>query len=337
VTETADIIRALSDPAIYPERTSGVAVAQTQMSVVFLTDAFAYKIKKPVDLGYLDYTSLAKRKHFCDQEVKLNRRLCRDAYLGVLPINMSRGMISIGGGGETIEYAVKMRRLPQDRMMDALLAGNGVTLEMMDRVAATVADFHTRAKTSPAISKFGSIEAITVNAEENFSQAAPYVGRALSRETYERIAGQTRDFIASRPGLLASRVDGRMIKDCHGDLHAQHICFVDGICIYDCIEFNDRFRYTDVASEVAFLAMDLDHWDRQDLSDRFVREYVSRRNDEQMLLLLNFYKCYRAMVRAKVNCFRLDDALLSAEAKAKALREAQEYFRLAEEYTRQSG
>jgi aminoglycoside phosphotransferase family enzyme len=328
----SDIVKILSNPAAYPEPTKKVEIAQTQMSVVFLTDKFVYKIKKPVNLGYLDYTTLGKRHHLCEQEIRLNRRLCSDAYLGVVPIVLDNGKIILGGKGEVIEYAVKMRKLPQNRMMDVLLAKDRVTPAMIVLVADKVADFHSKAETSPDIGKFGNLETIIFNTEENFSQTEKYIGRACSQEQYNRLVQYTRDFIKNQEVLFNKRVSDGKIKDCHGDLHAQHICFTDEICIYDCIEFNDRFRYVDVAAEVSFLAMDLDRWGHPELSNHFVNAYIVKSGDREILSLLNFYKCYFAYVRAKVNCFRLDDVLLSVEEKDKALVDAKNYFALAESY-----
>jgi len=332
LTELADIIKALSDIKAYPERMAKVEIAQTQMSVVFLTNALVYKVKKPVNLGYLDYTTLEKRKFLCEQEVRLNRRLCPDVYLGVVPITLERGVISLGGAGKPIEYAVRMRRLPADRMMDVLLAKNQVTVEMIRRVAEKVADFHARAETSPDIGKFGNLETITFNTEENFNQTEKYIPQAVSQEQYRRLVRYTHGFIKNETALLNRRVTESRIKDCHGDLHSQHICFTDGICIYDCIEFNDRFRYVDVAAEVSFLAMDLDRWGHPELSRELVAGYIAWSGDKELPQLLNFYRCYFAYVRAKVNCFRLDDALLPEEQKTGALAEARKYFALAESY-----
>jgi aminoglycoside phosphotransferase family enzyme len=332
MTVLADIVTVLSDPTAYPEPTKKVEIVQTQMSVVFLTDKLVYKIKKPVNLGYLDYTTLEKRQHLCEQEVRLNRRLCPEVYLGVAHITLEKGKITLDGRGEMIEYAVKMRKLPQNRMMDVLLAKNRVTPAMIVRVAEKVADFHSKAETRPDIGKFGSLETITFNTEENFSQTEKYIGRTFTQEQHKGLVQYARDFIKNKAALFNKRVSEGKIKDCHGDLHAQHICFTNDICIYDCIEFNDRFRYVDVAAEVSFLAMDLDRWGHPELSNHFVNAYVVQSGDREILALLNFYKCYFAYVRAKVNCFRLDDALLSEKEKAKALADAKNYFALAESY-----
>jgi hypothetical protein len=332
--ELSELVEALSDPGVYPESPRAVQVAQTQMSVVFLTEKHVYKVKKPVNLGYLDYSSLELRHHYCQREVALNRRLCPETYLGVVAITRQGGRVSLDGSGEAVDYAVKMRRLPQESMMDVLLRKGRGTAEMVARVAERLARFHAAAETGPAINPFGELETIRANTSENFQQTAAYVGRTVSAEQYQRIRRYTENFIEASATLFRRRVSGGRIKDCHGDLHAAHICFTDGICIYDCIEFNDRFRYCDVASEVAFLAMDLDHYGEKELSRAFVDAYVEHSRDRGLLALLDFYKCYRAYVRGKVEGFKLDDPLIPEEERKETLAVAREYFRLAESYAR---
>lgn len=324
-----EMVQALLDPKAYPEATSGIELVQTQMSFVFLTDDYVYKMKKPVDLGYLDYTTLDKRQFYCQREVELNRRLCPDAYLGVVQITRDKGDISIGGRGEVMEYAVKMRRLPREAMLDKLLADNQVSPQMIARVAQRIAGFHQQAE---VVSGFGDLDTITRNTEENFTQTIKYIGNTISQERYRRIKAYTNGFTAENASLFRKRVADGRIRDCHGDLHAAHICFTDSICIYDCIEFNDRFRYCDVAAEVSFLAMDLDRYGRADLSQDFVNAYVDKSQDKELLKLLDFYKGYFACVRGKVESFKLDDPYISGEEKARTLEVARRYFELAESY-----
>jgi len=302
------------------------------MSFVFLTGDYVYKVKKPVDLGYLDYTTLEKRHFFCYQELELNRRLCPDAYLAVVPIVEEKGRLRIEGQGKAIEYAVKMKQLPHNRMMDVLLPQGQVTQEMVARVAERLVSFHQKAKTNQKIAAFGKLDIIRQNTDENFAQTEKYIGISIAPAEYRRIKNYTDDFMQSNASLFDKRIREGRVRDCHGDLHAAHICFIDGICIYDCIEFNDRFRYSDVTSEIAFLAMDLDRYQRADLSQHLVNTYVELSRDEELLKLLNFYKCYRAYVRGKVESFKLDDPLISENEKARALENAQSYFQLAESY-----
>jgi aminoglycoside phosphotransferase family enzyme len=325
-------IEALLRPKSYPHKPEKVELVQTQMSFLFLSGEYVYKIKKPVNLGYLDYTTLEKRYFFCEQEVKLNRRLCPSVYLAVVPVVEEKGGLCVEGQGKAIEYAVKMKQLPQDRMMDVLLPRGEVTPEMVARVGEKLVSFHQKAETNQEIAAFGGLDVIRGNCDENFAQTEKYIGLTIFRAKYEGIKGYTDDFIKSNAQLFGKRVGEGRIRDCHGDLHAAHVCLTDDICIYDCIEFSDRFRYCDVASEIAFLAMDLDRYQRADLSRHLVSTYVKLSHDAEILSLLNFYKCYRAYVRGKVESFKLDDQLISETEKGKALGSARGYFQLAESY-----
>ena len=329
------LVEALLKPEAYPHIPSQIELVQTQMSFVFLTGNFVYKVKKPVNLGYLDYSSLEKRLFFCQQELELNRRLCPDIYLKVVPVVRTGEQTRIGGEGEIIEYAVKMRQLPGDQMMDKLLPLNLVTEEMVVNIAAKLTVFHDEAQTNPEISTYGNIDTIKTNTEENFSQTEKYIDISIPSPKYHHIKKFTDNFVRTNTSLFHKRVKNGRIKDCHGDLHAAHICFSNGIHIYDCIEFNDRFRYCDVASEIAFLAMDLDRYQRADLSQTFVNAYIQLSRDEELSQLLNFYKCYRAYVRGKVESFKFDDAYISASEKEMALAAAQCYFNLAYRYTKE--
>jgi len=330
--ELPELVQALLNPKAYPESPKGVSLKQTQMSYLFLTDDYVYKVKKPVNLGYLDYTTLERRHYYSLREVELNRRLSPDTYLAVVPIVRLKGNIILGGQGEVMEYAVKMRRLPQEGMMDFLLAQNQVTTEMVAKIAHKLVLFHQKAETNAEISAFGDLGTIVQNTSENFTQTEKYIDNTISKAKYQRIKDYTESFVKHKAPLFHKRLTSGRIRDCHGDLHAAHICFTDGICIYDCIEFNDRFRYCDVASEVAFLAMDLDHHGCGELSESFVNTYVNESGDNELLELLNFYKCYRAYVRGKVESFKSDDPYISEEERAKVLAVARRYFELAESY-----
>ena len=323
---------ALFEPQAYPHKPKKVELVQTQMSFIFLTGEYVYKIKKPVNLGYLDYTTLEKRHYFCRQELELNRRLCPSAYLAVVPIVEEKNQLHIEGRGKPIEYAVKMKQLPRDRMMDVLLRQGPVTTEMVNRVAERLAGFHREAETNQKITAFGRLDVIRQNTDENFYQTEKYIGTSITTAQYQHIKKYTNNFINSNSGLFDKRVREERIRDCHGDLHAAHVCFTDDICIYDCIEFNDRFRYSDVASEIAFLAMDLDRYHESELSHHLVNTYIKLSDDQELLKLLNFYKCYRAYVRGKVESFKIDDPYIPKEEKALVLTAARRYFQLAESY-----
>lgn len=333
-TNYPEVVQSMLEPDFYPDKPDEIKLIQTQMSFVFLCGEYAYKLKKPVNLGYLDYTTLEKRYYFCKSELDLNRRLCPKAYLEVLPVSRYRKKIGIGNHGEILDYVLKMRRLPQEKMLNVLLEQDRVSEDMMSEVAARVSAFHKIAETGININEYGTISSITNNTEENFNQTENSIGRTISRRKYQKIRQYTRDFLADNKLLFEGRVFNGKIRDCHGDLHAAHICFTGDICIFDCIEFNDRFRYGDVASEVAFLAMDLDHYGRADLSSVFTGNYIKFSGDTDLVKILPFYKCYRAYVRGKVESFKLDDLYISPQEKKVAGSVARGYFDLAGFYLR---
>jgi aminoglycoside phosphotransferase family enzyme/predicted kinase len=334
MTQLPTHIQALLSPAAYPHPAPRVDLVQTHISYVFLAGDFVYKVKKPVDLGFLDFTTLEKRRFYCQEEVLLNRRLCPGTYLDVVPIAYVAGEVCVDAAGPVVDYAVKMRRLPEDRMMERLLRRGAVDSEMLRGLAAKIADFHAAAETNEHIRSFGGLDTIMGNWRENFEQTEPFVGRTVSRRQYRDIEAYVEGFAEREAALLRRRVEEGRIRDCHGDLRAEAVCFQDGICIFDCIEFNERFRYSDTAADLAFLAMDLDFRRRRALSDELVGLYLGMSGDVTLPLVLDFYKCYRAYVRGKVDGFQLDEPEVPAEQKAAAQRRARRYFRLAHRYAR---
>jgi aminoglycoside phosphotransferase family enzyme/predicted kinase len=331
-----DPIAALLDPRIYPHPATQVEVIQTHISWVFLAGDVAYKVKKPVDFGFLDFSTLRRRLHCCRQEVILNRRLCPDLYLGVVPIRLVDGGYRIGGRrGHIVEYAVAMRRLPQDRMLDRLLVTGQATSTMIDAIADTLARFHARSATGPAIARYGSLRAIRRNWVENFDQAAGAVGHTITRFQYAYLHAWVRATLTREHRLFQRRVQEGHVRDGHGDLRASAICVTDRLCIFDCIEFNHRFRYADVAADVAFLAMDLDAHDRPDLAEHFLRRYVADAGDPGLLEVIDFYRCYRAFVRGKVESMRAAEAEVGRAERADARRIARDRFALAVDYAGQ--
>jgi len=333
MTELPEAAQALLSPEIYPDSTIRVELMQTEKSFIFLTGDFVYKVKKPVDLDYLDYTTLEKRQFYCQREVELNRRLCPDTYLGTVSINQNKTGIKIEGRGKTIEYAVKMRYLPREMMLDKLLTRGKVSTEMMTALAEKIAGFHREAETNPTINFFGENDGILTITEENFSKTVQYIGNTISQRSYQRIKDYTNAFIEANAYIFRKRVADGKIRDCHGDILTAHICYGDDIYIYDCIEFNDSLRYCDVASEVALLAMDLDYLGWADLSESFINAYESASQDEELSHLLNFYKCFRAYSRGRIEGLKLDNPDISEEEKEKTLEATKKYFELAELYT----
>jgi aminoglycoside phosphotransferase family enzyme len=328
-----EIVDALMNPKAYEEDPGKIELCQTHISFVFLTDKLVYKVKKAVNFGFLDFSTLDKRRFFCQKELELNRRLCPDMYLEVVPINKAEN-IRIKGAGETVEYAVKMKRLPQDRIMTKLLDEGKVDAKLVGNIAKIIADFHVKAETNKKISEYGSLAAIDVNWKENFDQTQEYVGKTLSARAFGLIRGKVEEFMIRNRQLFEKRIADGRIRDCHGDIHSGNIFVADKIYIFDAVEFNERFRYADVASDVAFLAMDLEFRKRRDLSGVFVGKYVEYSGDRELARLLPFYKCYRAYVRGKVVGFRLNDPNIAAKDKDEALKEAKAYFKLAVEYAK---
>jgi uncharacterized protein len=331
--EQNQIIEALLKREAYPEKPGQIQLIQTHISYVLLTEQYVFKIKKAVNFGFLDFSTLEKRRYFCEKELELNKRLCPEIYLEVLPIKRSDS-IRINGQGEVVDYALKMKRLPQERIMTLLLKENKVGKVTIDRIAEIVANFHSNAKTSPDISEFGSLRVIKLNWRENFTQTRKYMKQTISQRQFTKIETKVNEFLNNNKSLLENRIANSRIRDCHGDLHSGNIFVTDQICIFDAIEFNDRFRYSDVAADVAFLAMDLDFQRKFELADFFVSRYIDYSKDAQLTNILLFYKCYRAYVRGKVVSFRIDDENIGSLEKKSSILEAREYFKLAEEYAR---
>jgi aminoglycoside phosphotransferase family enzyme/predicted kinase len=328
----AEIFQAMGRPDFYPHPVTSIEQCETHISKVFLTGTYVYKIKKPVNLEFLDFTTLAKRRHFCRQEVILNRRLTRNVYLDTVPITFKDGRYYLAGPGSPVEYAVKMRQLPEDRSMVRLLRTGMIDKEALQELGRILAGFYTQADAGGHINTFGSWETVQANCEENFRQAKIFVGRILDGRMFQIVRDATRSFLRKRRELFEHRIENDKIRDCHGDLRAAHIYFIDRIQILDCIEFNERFRYGDVTSDLAFLAMDLDHEGHSQIAHGLLKAYVGHTGDREVFVLLDFYKCYRAFVRVKVNCFRLCEGGLVEQERERLLVETHRYMDLACRY-----
>jgi len=327
------ILKSLMKPDAYPEPTSRVELVQTHVSYIFLTDSHAYKVKKPVDFGFLNFSSIDRRRFYCNEEVRLNRRLCTDVYEGVVELRETPAGAAFHGTGPVIDYAVKMRRLPADGMLDRLVDTGQASSVLIRRVASIIARFHRDAATSPAISDYGRLERIMYNWQENFEQTVPFEGSTLPAPERMAIKEWIEGFAADNSDLFQMRVDSGLIRECDGDIHLENIC-VDGneICIFDCIEFNERFRCSDTAADIAFLLMDLDYHGRHDLAEAALDEYLAVSNDREAVALIDFYRIYRAFVRGKVESFRMNDVGIAPEERSVARLRAIRYFRLARGY-----
>ncbi|MBI5236691.1 MAG: AAA family ATPase [Deltaproteobacteria bacterium] len=322
------LINALLDPAVYSEPATKVILRQTHISYLFFTPRFVYKVKKPVNLGFLDFSTLAKRRHYCEEELRLNRRCAPEVYLEVVGIGFEKGRAIIGAK-RPVEYAVKMRRLKPGACLDNAIQGNTVTTAMIKKTGNAIAAFHESAATGKHISKFGSSRVIRRNVEENFSQTMPFIGRCITARNWRNIKSYTNGFLLNNKTLLASRVRDGFIRDCHGDIHAEHVSFGKGrLSIIDCIEFNERFRFADTISDLAFLSMDLDYLNRHDLSKILEAAYLEKTGDENGGRLLDFYKCYRAYVRGKVSAFKSKEPEVDTDERRNAWIDAKVHFNL---------
>ena len=339
-SELPPLIRGLLHPSAYNHPTGRIRLIQTHISYVLIAGDYVYKIKKPVDFGFLDFSTLGKRRYYCRQEVILNSRLCSDTYLGVVPIRNDGGRVAIGGrAGRIVEYAVHMRRLPEERMMDRLLARNEVTVEMVQRVADKLVEFHAGAETSDRIAGYGDW-AIRYDWNENIRQWTPYIGRVMTSEQDRILRAFGEAFFARKAAVLRRRVDERRIKHVHADFRSDAVCFVggsesrpyDSICIFDCVEFSRRLSLLDVARDVGFLTMDLEYRGRPDLARAFMDRYTEASGDTDLHEIVDFHAAYSACVRAKVEAFLLDEAEVPATRKRRAQTAARRYFGLASRY-----
>jgi hypothetical protein len=327
-----ELIAAMMKPETYDEKVENIRMIQTHISWIFLTGNFVYKIKKPVNFGFADFSTLEKRKFFCEKELELNKRLCKDIYLEVVPITESDSKIKIKGNGKTIDYAVKMKELPQECKMDRLLEKNKIDKKIIEEIAKTIADFHSKAETNEKISKYGSIENIKFILDENFSQTVDFIGKTIDRNQFDFIKQKVEDFISNNTELFEKRIAEGKIRDCHGDLHSANIFVADKIYIFDCVEFNERYRCSDVILDIAFLTMDLDFHGMQELSNYFVEKYFSFSSDSELFKLLNFYECWRAYVRGKVNSLKLNIPNINKTEKEAIEKLARKYFDLSYRY-----
>ncbi|MBW1768350.1 MAG: gluconokinase [Deltaproteobacteria bacterium] len=329
----ASMIDDLLNPASLPDTTENVSLVQTHISVVFVADEFVYKVKKPVNFGFLDFSTLKKREYYCHQEIRLNQRLSEGIYIDVLPIIFDNKSYKMGKGkGEIVEYAVKMKRIPGELLMKSAFGKSELRIEHLENIAHVLAGFHLNANHSLEIEKFGEPEKFRINTDENFEQTKKYINTTIEREDFDSIYLWTDNFYKKNKGLFQDRIATGKIRDCHGDLHMEHVCLKDPICIIDCIEFNDRFRYTDTIADIAFLLMDLEYSGGGEFSSKLWDFYTELTGDSGMDSLLTFYKVYRAYVRGKVNSFQLDDEHIGPDEKGRAAQSAKKYFKLARSY-----
>jgi aminoglycoside phosphotransferase family enzyme/predicted kinase len=332
----ARLVSALRDAALSGAGGRHVFLIETHISYVLLTGQFAYKIKKAVELGFLDFRSLAARRLDCEEELRLNRRLAPKLYLDVVGITGSVEAPVLGGTGPVIEYAVKMREFSQEALASRALARGELSAAHIDALAAKVAAFHRTACVATIGGPFGTPENVLSTALQNFAQIRPLLDAHAKVADLDALAGWTeRQHAACVASMVRRRGEG-FVRECHGDLHLGNIAFFEHeLTIFDCIEFNEQMRWIDVMSEVAFAAMDLRDRGWLDFAHRFVNAYLEITGDYDGLSVLRFYLVYRAMVRAKISRLRAEQ-LGPSDAKAAALGEYRGYLDIARHYAQPS-
>jgi len=330
------LVQQMLQADFYAHRVIGeIQLIQTHISFVLLTGEYAYKIKKPVNFGFLDFSTLEQRQFFCQEELRLNRRLAPELYLEVTPIYLSSSNYSFNSeSGEVAEYAVKMRQFNQLDLLINLFEVGKVTAEEIIDIGKQLAKFHAQAETSEHISSFGSMEAVRNVAEDNYQSTKKYIGIAQTQAQFDQTRAYTTAYFQANSSLFSDRQQQGKIKECHGDLHLKNICLYQGnVQIFDCIEFNEPFRNSDVVYDAAFLAMDLEFRGRPDLANLFLNTYIEQSGDYAALRSLPLYLSMRAYIRAKVTSFLLDDPGIPTEVKESAKTEAAAYYKKAWEYT----
>jgi uncharacterized protein len=327
------ICRSMTNPEFYPHPVCEINRHDTHISVVFLTGQWVYKLKKPLNLGFLDFREIEDRRKYCELEVILNRRLSQGIYQHTVKIvENKQGGFCMEGKGRVVEYAVKMRQLPDETRLANMLRNNNIDESDLEELGKKLAFFYKSSARSFQIDQFGTRDMVIFNSEENFRQINPYVGVLLDEERWKFICEVNRSFLYHHRALFEQRLEKGKIRDGHGDLRTDHIYFFDGIQIIDCIEFNDRFRYGDAAIDLAFLHMDMEQIGYHKQSRTVLKSYVDHAHDPEMYTLIDFYAAYRAIVRLKVACIRHNE--LEGKEQQKTLKdEINAFLNQAYQYT----
>lgn len=337
------LVQQMRKPEFYPHETADtIGFMQTHVSYVLLTGDVVYKLKKPVNFGFLDYSTLEKRKHFCEEELRLNERGAGSLYLGMVPLTQSGESFAVEGEGETVEYAVKMRQFPQSALLSDQFEKGLLNEDKVRWLATTVAQFHGKTETSEHVRSYGTTEAIREAFDENYEQTEGFVsedGAAIAqpqtKQQFDETKAATDEFFVSQQALLQKRLDQDKIRACHGDLHLGNICeWEDQLYLFDCIEFNEPFRFVDTMFDIAYIVMDLEVAGREDLSKLFINQYVEESGDYEGLEVLPLYVSRQSYVRAKVTSFMLGDPSVPDADRQAAHDRAAKYYQLAWTYAK---
>lgn len=330
-----ELLQQMLLPKFYPHPvTIPIELIQTHASWVLLTGDFAYKLKKSVNFGFLDYSTVTNRQHFCEEEIRLNQRGAKELYLAVLPISKSGNNYQLDNNGEIVDYAVKMVQFPQSALLSNMFESGQITTNDIVEMGQVVARFHAEAQKSEYISSFGTVAKIRQSIDDNYRQTEKYIGRSQTQQQYADTKAYTDWFLLEYQQLFVDRIAGEFIRECHGDLHLRNICrWQHKILLFDCIEFNESFRFVDTMYDVAFSVMDLEARGRKDLANRFLNTYIEQTGDWAGLQVLPMYLSRQAYVRAKVTSFLLDDVNISSADRAAAAKIAGNYYHQAWAYT----
>lgn len=329
--EKESLIEFFLNPQNYPEKVDSIKHIETHISHVFIAGNYVYKIKKPVNFGFLDFTTLQKRRFYCYREVELNSRLSKDLYKGIFPLFSSKDGLSFKKteNSKIVEYVIKMSRIDDNTILFNKIQDGRILHNQIDKVVEHIGMFHKKADTyTGRMSIYGNT---VFSCEENFSQIKPYVNKTIEKKTYDRIVDYTRCFLKKNKKKFYERRRSGFVKEIHGDLHSQHISLGNPPIIFDCIEFNNRFRIDDVLNDISFLLMDLEYNGRFDLSEVVLNVYSDCYREAIDKEFIKFYKVYRAVVRGKVEGF-ISDTLNDEGKKSRVIKRARDYFSLAETY-----
>lgn len=331
------LIEQMLQPGFYPHPVKEpIELVQTHISYVLLTGDYAYKVKKPMNFGFLDFSTLEKRGHFCQEELRLNQRGAAELYLEVFPVTLVGEQYQLGGTGEAVEYVLKMLQFPTEALFNKMFEQGQLNEALVEELGRVVAEYHdTKTVTNDYIRSFGEVEQIRAAFDENYEQTQKYIGGPQTQQQFEETKEYTDKFFAERRELFESRIQKNYVRECHGDLHLGNIClWKEKIWLFDCIEFNEPFRFVDTMFDVAYAVMDLEGQQRPDLSNAYLNTYVEVTGDWEGLQVLPIYLSRQSYVRAKVTSFLLDDPSVPSSVKEEVAKKAANYYKLAWEYTK---
>ncbi|GHC17140.1 AAA family ATPase [Aidingimonas halophila] len=331
---SSELLQALQDPQCYDHPVESFSLYETHISWVLLTGEYVYKIKKPVDFGFLNFSTLDRRKRFCEEEIRLNKRLASALYVDVVPVTGTPESPRLGGDGEPFEYAIRMRQFDNTQMLDKLHEEGRLTEAHMDELADQLADFHESLPSTQG--ECGTPEAVRADAEQNFEQIRPLLEDQAQLDQLDRLSAWNDKTFKQLESHISHRHQEGYVRECHGDLHLANITLYNGrATVFDCIEFSDGLRWIDTCNDLAFLLMDLEFRDAPELANRVLNRYLQLSGDYDCLPLMDYYKAYRATVRAKIALFTRGNPDLSDEEKQALLDKYQAYINLAEQYAEQ--